>query len=162
MRRSLLLLFGVAVSLLAAAAQSADYVAMSGQELYSRFCASCHGATGHGDGAVSKSIRVEVPDLTLVTRRAGGKYPRQRIVQIIDGRHTGARVRSGRTVRRESGPLRRFVGWRPSRAYRPQSRRAALQPRRAPSCATGSPERADRLRTGPCRFRCVLALAPTR
>jgi len=87
MRRSLLLVFGVAVSLLAASAQSADYVAMSGQELYSRFCASCHGAAGQGDGPVSKSIRVEVPDLTRIAMRAGGTYPRERIVRIIDGRH---------------------------------------------------------------------------
>lgn len=87
MRKSLLLLLGVVVSLLAATAQSADYVAMSGQELYSRFCASCHGASGHGDGPVSKSIRVEVPDLALIALRAGGTYPRERIVRIIDGRH---------------------------------------------------------------------------
>ena len=91
MRSSSLFLISAALSLLSAAAQSADYVAMSGQELYSRFCASCHGTVGRGDGPVSKSIRVEVPDLTLIAARAGGKYPRERIVQVIDGRHiTGA------------------------------------------------------------------------
>jgi mono/diheme cytochrome c family protein len=87
MRKPFLLLLAVTMPLLATSSQAADYVAMSGQELYSRFCASCHGISGRGDGPVAKSIRVEVPDLTLVTRRAGGKYPRERIAQIIDGRH---------------------------------------------------------------------------
>lgn len=68
-------------------ARSADYVAMSGKELYERFCAGCHGVTGRGDGPVSASFSVEVPDLTLIARRAGGSYPRERIVRIIDGRH---------------------------------------------------------------------------
>ena len=30
--------------------QAADYLAMSGEQLYMRFCASCHGIEGHGDG----------------------------------------------------------------------------------------------------------------
>lgn len=87
MRKPLLMLLAATIPLLAIDARAADYVAMSGQELYSRFCASCHGTAGQGDGPVSKSLRVEVPDLTLIARRAGGKYPRQRILQIIDGRH---------------------------------------------------------------------------
>lgn len=84
--RPLHFLVGAALSLLAAAAHSADYVAMSGPQLYSRFCAACHGASGHGDGPVSQSMRVEVPDLTLIARRAGGTYPRERVIRIIDGR----------------------------------------------------------------------------
>jgi mono/diheme cytochrome c family protein len=87
MRKPFLILLAATMPLLAISAHAADYVAMSGQDLYSRFCASCHGISGRGDGPVAKSIRVEVPDLTLVTRRAGGKYPRERIAQIIDGRH---------------------------------------------------------------------------
>ncbi|MFC4308483.1 c-type cytochrome [Steroidobacter flavus] len=69
-----------------ATAGAADYVAMSGQELYGRFCASCHGLTGRGDGPVAGSFKVEVPDLTLIARRAQGSYPRDRIEKIIDGR----------------------------------------------------------------------------
>ncbi len=69
-----------------AAAGAVDYVAMSGQQLYVRFCASCHGVSGRGDGPVAGAFKVEVPDLTLIARRAGGSYPRDRIAQIIDGR----------------------------------------------------------------------------
>jgi mono/diheme cytochrome c family protein len=71
----------------ASAAHAADYVAMSGKELYARFCASCHGAEGRGDGPVAASLKVEVPDLTRVARRAGGMYPRDAVLRIIDGRH---------------------------------------------------------------------------
>lgn len=70
----------------AAPAMAADYVAMSGPQLYSRFCASCHGAEGRGDGPVAASLKVEVPDLTLIARRRGEFYPRDRILKIIDGR----------------------------------------------------------------------------
>lgn len=67
--------------------RAADYVAMSGKDLYVRFCASCHGVTGRGDGPVAGSLKVEVPDLTLIARRAQGMYARDRIEKIIDGRH---------------------------------------------------------------------------
>ena len=68
-------------------AWSADYVAMSGEELYRRFCASCHGLEGRGDGPVAASLRVEVPDLTRPVRRSLALDPRDRIVRIIDGRY---------------------------------------------------------------------------
>src|SRR4030095_8646202 len=62
-------------------AWTADYVGMSGEDLYRRFCASCHGIEGRGDGTVAASLRVEVPDLTRIAE------PRDRIVRIIDGRY---------------------------------------------------------------------------
>jgi mono/diheme cytochrome c family protein len=65
---------------------AADYVSMSGQDLYRRFCASCHGAQGRGDGPVAATLKVEVPDLTLLARRRGDFYPRDSILKIIDGR----------------------------------------------------------------------------
>lgn len=86
-----------ALALFAGSAHAADYVSMSGRELYVRFCSACHGVTGKGDGVVSQSLKVEVPDLTMIARRAGGKYPRERIVRIIDGRHIFA-VHGSRTM----------------------------------------------------------------
>jgi mono/diheme cytochrome c family protein len=64
-----------------------DYAAMSGKELYVRFCASCHGFDGRGDGPVAASLIVERPDLTRLSRRAGGTYPRETVLRVIDGRH---------------------------------------------------------------------------
>lgn len=66
---------------------SADYAAMSGEQLYRRFCASCHGLEGRGDGPVASSLRAEVPDLTVTSRRAREANQRDRIARIIDGRY---------------------------------------------------------------------------
>lgn len=68
-------------------ARAAEYLSLTGEELYLRFCASCHGVSGRGDGSLSDYFAVEVPDLTLLTRRAGGVYPMERVIRIIDGRH---------------------------------------------------------------------------
>jgi mono/diheme cytochrome c family protein len=68
-------------------AWAADLAARSGKELYERYCASCHGLTGQGDGPVAKALKVEVPDLTLFARRHGDYFDRALVERIIDGRH---------------------------------------------------------------------------
>ena len=65
----------------------ADPLSSNGQDLYVRYCAACHGKTGLGDGPVAPSFKVEMPDLTTIARRHGGKFPREQIVRIIDGRY---------------------------------------------------------------------------
>ena len=85
MRRALVIL--TACCTWTSSAWSADYVAMSGQDLYRRFCASCHGVDGHGDGPVAASLRAEVPDLTQTARRLQGTEGRDRLIRIIDGRY---------------------------------------------------------------------------
>ena len=68
-------------------AWSADYVTLSGKDLYQRFCASCHGLEGGGDGPVAGSLSVEVPDLSRFARRHSGYFDRALVERIIDGRH---------------------------------------------------------------------------
>ncbi|MCK6370160.1 MAG: cytochrome c [Gammaproteobacteria bacterium] len=70
-------------SVSAVAGVFSDY---SGRQLYERFCASCHGPAGFGDGAVAPSLKVMVPDLTRIYRRSGGAFPEERVRRIIDGR----------------------------------------------------------------------------
>jgi mono/diheme cytochrome c family protein len=60
----------------------ADY---SGEELFERFCASCHGESGRGDGPVARGLATMVPDLTRITQRYGG-FPTTLIRDTIDGR----------------------------------------------------------------------------
>jgi Cytochrome C oxidase, cbb3-type, subunit III len=84
-RGALLLCLGLLS--VASAARAEDLVALSGKQLYLKFCAACHGEQGRGDGPVSSSFRVEVPDLTLIARRHRGTYPRDLVERIIDGRH---------------------------------------------------------------------------
>jgi mono/diheme cytochrome c family protein len=69
-------------------ASAEDLASYTGAELYGRFCASCHGADAAGDGPVAPMLKVMVPDLRLISRRQGGKYPAETIRRIIDGRDT--------------------------------------------------------------------------
>jgi mono/diheme cytochrome c family protein len=71
------------------AAQAQDLSGyQSGETLYRVHCASCHGVDGHGDGPVAASLKVEVPDLTRLARRQGGRFPAEQLRRIIDGRTT--------------------------------------------------------------------------
>jgi mono/diheme cytochrome c family protein len=68
-------------------AYAADDVGKSGKELFGRYCASCHGVSGRGDGPVAKSLATEVPDLTRFAQRHGGFFDRELVERVIDGRH---------------------------------------------------------------------------
>jgi mono/diheme cytochrome c family protein len=59
---------------------------VSGDTLYLQLCASCHGKSGQGDGPVSASLKVKVPDLTRIAWRDGGEFPREDVKRSIDGR----------------------------------------------------------------------------
>lgn len=74
---------------LPAASQAADidpFTDYSGAQLFGRFCASCHGSLGFGDGPVAPSLKVMIPDLTELSKRSGGRFPDERVREIIDGR----------------------------------------------------------------------------
>lgn len=84
--------FVIAISAaLAAACASAprprEMFQLSGVEMYEQLCASCHGASGHGDGPVASLIKVRVPDLTRLAYREGGEFPAEDIRRTIDGRY---------------------------------------------------------------------------
>jgi mono/diheme cytochrome c family protein len=59
---------------------------MSGVEMYESLCASCHGASGEGDGPVAPLIKIHVPDLTRIAQRYGGEFPAEDVHRTIDGR----------------------------------------------------------------------------
>ncbi len=77
-------LFGLHLVMPAAFAQG--FAAYSGEELYQRFCGSCHGPEGRGDGPVASSLSVLVPDLTRLYQRRGNRFPAAEIRDVIDGR----------------------------------------------------------------------------
>jgi mono/diheme cytochrome c family protein len=62
-----------------------------GQITFERYCVSCHGKTARGDGPLAKELRVPVPDLTLLAKRAGGTYPAERVFTVIS---KGSQVRA--------------------------------------------------------------------
>ena len=58
----------------------------SGASLYRTHCASCHGVSGRGDGAVAPYLRVPPADLTRLAIGNGGAIPAERLARVIDGR----------------------------------------------------------------------------
>jgi mono/diheme cytochrome c family protein len=57
-----------------------------GAELFARHCASCHGATGVGDGPAARALTRPPADLTHIAARRGGEFPDAEIAHWIDGR----------------------------------------------------------------------------
>ncbi len=78
----LLLCITTAVS----AAHAADFTTYSGEQLFQRLCASCHGSSALGNGPVAASLKVAVPNLRELAKRNGGEFPSQKIEGIVDGR----------------------------------------------------------------------------
>jgi mono/diheme cytochrome c family protein len=58
----------------------------SGVYLYRAFCASCHGDSGRGDGPAASTLARPTPDLTSLSRAAGGVFPRDRVRAVLDGK----------------------------------------------------------------------------
>ncbi len=56
-----------------------------GRREFQRSCASCHGATGKGDGVLVEHLRRSPPDLTQLSRRNQGVFPFQRLYEVIEG-----------------------------------------------------------------------------
>lgn len=76
----------LAVSPVVQAGDLETFLDYNGDQLFQRFCASCHGKLGYGDGPVAPSIKVLIPDLTQLSKRASGRFPADRVREIIDGR----------------------------------------------------------------------------
>ena len=55
-----------------------------GSIVYARYCVSCHGKTGRGDGPVARDLKVAVPDLTTLAARSSGRYPSDRVQRVIE------------------------------------------------------------------------------
>lgn len=68
------------------AASAQVYEEYSGEETFDRFCASCHGVDGQGEGPVAAGLPITVPDLTTLQARQGDNFPEETLRKIIDGR----------------------------------------------------------------------------
>jgi len=63
---------------------------LNGEQLFKAYCASCHGSGARGDGPVAKTLKVKVPDLTMIARRSGGVFPAGRVRNSISGENRPA------------------------------------------------------------------------
>jgi mono/diheme cytochrome c family protein len=57
----------------------------SGQEMYTSYCAVCHGTNGKGNGPAASALKTAPPDLTQLSKNDGGKYPALKVSSAIRG-----------------------------------------------------------------------------
>lgn len=56
-----------------------------GRAAFMENCAGCHGIDGKGSGPLVSGVGLISADLTQISARNGGTFPRQDIMAIIDG-----------------------------------------------------------------------------
>jgi mono/diheme cytochrome c family protein len=61
----------------------ADASAARHRKLFDAYCAVCHGRNGRGRGLAFEALRTMTPDLTLLTQRNGGAFPRFDVERCI-------------------------------------------------------------------------------
>jgi mono/diheme cytochrome c family protein len=58
----------------------------SGEEMYTSYCAVCHGTDLKGNGPAASAMKVQPTDLTLMAKKSSdGKYPYNRVASAIQG-----------------------------------------------------------------------------
>jgi mono/diheme cytochrome c family protein len=57
----------------------------SGKEMFSSYCAVCHGSEGKGNGPAASAMKNNPTDLSALTQKNGGKYPDAHVASVIRG-----------------------------------------------------------------------------
>ena len=57
----------------------------SGKQMFTSYCASCHGEKGKGDGPAAGALKTPPADLTVLAKNNGGKFPADRVASILRG-----------------------------------------------------------------------------
>jgi len=57
----------------------------SGKEMYTTYCAVCHGTDGKGGGPAASALKLPPTDLTQLSKKNGGKYPALKVTSAIRG-----------------------------------------------------------------------------
>ena len=58
---------------------------VEGSDSFQRYCATCHGRGGKGDGQVGAALKTRPADLTQLARRNDGLYPAERVRAVVAG-----------------------------------------------------------------------------
>lgn len=69
----------------ATASGEKERVLTTGVGDFTRFCADCHGPEGKGNGPAAAGLKPRPADLTQLSRKNGGKFPRLTVMNRIDG-----------------------------------------------------------------------------
>jgi mono/diheme cytochrome c family protein len=59
---------------------------LAGRDAFLRYCASCHGSEGRGDGPLAATLSKPPADLTQLAKRNGGIFDEHATLEAIDGR----------------------------------------------------------------------------
>ena len=57
-----------------------------GHRDFLNYCAACHGTNAKGDGTLGEFLTLKVPDLTMLTKYNAGKFPAEKVADVVDGR----------------------------------------------------------------------------
>jgi mono/diheme cytochrome c family protein len=57
----------------------------SGKEMFTSYCAVCHGTDGKGGGPAAAALKTPPADLTLLSKNNGGKFPSLKVSSILRG-----------------------------------------------------------------------------
>lgn len=57
--------------------------AASGKEMFTQYCAPCHGAEGKGNGPAASAMKAPTTDLTQLAKTHGGKYPADMVAATL-------------------------------------------------------------------------------
>lgn len=99
MKRKILVIGFLAGGLLMAGAEAAAASGTTGTPLVSEgislelgkrdfrnYCSGCHGVSGKGDGTLAEFLTLSIPDITKLSKLNSGKFPEERVTEVIDGR----------------------------------------------------------------------------
>lgn len=64
--------------------------AASGKEMFTAYCAVCHGAAGLGDGPAARALKKAPANLTQLAAKNGNKFPDAVVARYISGEDTVA------------------------------------------------------------------------
>ncbi|HEX4007270.1 MAG TPA: cytochrome c [Acidobacteriaceae bacterium] len=63
----------------------------SGKQMYTTYCAVCHGADGRGNGPAAVALKVQPTDLVQLAKDNGGKFPGAHVYAVLQfGTETSA------------------------------------------------------------------------
>jgi mono/diheme cytochrome c family protein len=63
----------------------------SGKKTFAKYCASCHGIDGVGNGIVATALKTPPTDLTTISKKNEGKYPAGFVAAVLKfGRNVAA------------------------------------------------------------------------
>lgn len=57
---------------------------VNGRQMYTSYCAPCHGTDGRGGGPIAPALKQQPTDLTVLARNNGGKFPSSHIATVLE------------------------------------------------------------------------------